>query len=95
MTEQGGLMRCRFTMLSHSAEKTAPLPAGESELLRRRAVKRFCKMTLYDLCKQLTGKRPVWGALTGIRPTRLFYERLAEGPEPRAGAGKRWSGSLT
>jgi oxygen-independent coproporphyrinogen-3 oxidase len=78
-TEQGGLMRCRFTMLSHSAEKTAPLPAGESELLRRRAVKRFCKMTLYDLLKQLTGKRPVWGALTGIRPTRLFYERLADG----------------
>ncbi len=77
--ELDGFMRCRFTLLSRSVEKAAPLPAGESELLVRRAVKRFCKMTLYDLCKQLTGKRPVWGALTGIRPTRLFYERLAEG----------------
>ncbi|MBE0600850.1 MAG: coproporphyrinogen dehydrogenase HemZ [Firmicutes bacterium] len=42
-------------------------------------MKRLCKLTLYDLCKQMTGKQPPWGALTGIRPTRLFYEQLGKG----------------
>ena len=47
--------------------------------MRRRRLKRLCKLTLYDLCKRLTGIQPPWGALTGIRPTRLFYEQLDKG----------------
>ena len=34
---------------------------------------------LYELLKKLTGHRPPWGSLTGIRPTRLLYERLDAG----------------
>ena len=77
--ESGGSLRCRFAFLGQGAERCARIPAGESALRRRRLIKRLCKMTLYDLCKQITGQQPAWGALTGIRPTRLFYERLAEG----------------
>ncbi|MFH1512130.1 MAG: coproporphyrinogen dehydrogenase HemZ [Bacillota bacterium] len=77
--EHGGSLRCRFAFQGQSAERCAPALLGESEITRRRNIKRLCKMTLYDLCVQITGMRPVWGALTGIRPTRLFYERLHEG----------------
>jgi coproporphyrinogen dehydrogenase HemZ len=77
--EQGGSLRCRFVFQGQGAQRSAPALAGESGIAKRRRIKRLCKMTLYDLCKSLTGKQPVWGALTGIRPTRLFYERLAVG----------------
>ncbi len=45
----------------------------------RRARKRQVKMALYELLKEITGMRPPWGALTGIRPTRLLYEGLDMG----------------
>lgn len=51
--------------------------ADELEYIRLR--KRFCKQGLYETLKELTGYRPPWGALTGIRPTRLVYEAMAQG----------------
>ena len=79
ITEENGSFCCRFSLQGQSAERRAPVIANESALLRRRRVKRLCKLTLYDLCKRMTGKQPPWGALTGIRPTRLFYEQLNSG----------------
>ena len=62
-------------------------PTADPDILRRKRLqKRLCKLTLYDLCKQMTGKQPPWGSLTGIRPTRLLYERLAQGMSLAAGA---------
>ena len=61
-------------------------PAG-TDVQIRRARKRQVKMALYELLKQITGMQPPWGALTGIRPTRLLYEGLDMGlslPEARA-----------
>ena len=78
-SEGDGSLCCRFTFMGQSAERSVLAPAGETAVARKRRVKRLCKMTLYDLCKQLTGRKPVWGSLTGIRPTRLFYERLDAG----------------
>lgn len=49
------------------------------EVAQKRIRKRLCKGALYALMKELTGIQPPWGSLTGIRPTRLFYERLSEG----------------
>ena len=40
-------------------------------LVFKRLRKRMAKMGLYGLLKQMTGVRPPWGGLTGIRPTRL------------------------
>lgn len=76
---ENGSWRCRFVLQGQSAERTVPVPAETNEIVRRRYLKRLCKMTLYDLCKQITGTQPPWGALTGIRPTRLFYEKLGAG----------------
>ena len=57
-------------------------------LTRVRLQKRLCKLTLYDLCKALSGQRPPWGSLTGIRPTRLLYEKLAHGLSLAEGAAE-------
>lgn len=65
----------------HSGEVyalTQPEPSG-TEIEIRRARKRQVKMALYALLKRSTGLRLPWGALTGIRPTRLFYEALEQG----------------
>ncbi len=40
---------------------------------------RLCKIALYDALCALTGKNMVWGALTGVRPTKLFYEAIDRG----------------
>ena len=45
----------------------------------KRLRKRFTKMGLYGLMKELTGMQPPWGSLTGIRPTRLLYESMEKG----------------
>ena len=53
--------------------------AANTRLVEKRLQKRLCKLALYDLCVALTGHRPPWGSLTGIRPTRLVYENLSQG----------------
>ncbi len=62
------------------AEISLPAPAGTMVEIRR-ARKRQVKMALYELLKKMTGMQPPWGALTGIRPTRLLYEALDAGME--------------
>ena len=56
------------------------------ELHRKRAARRLCKQTLYDLCREGTGIHPPWGSLTGIRPTHLLYEALEKGMSMEEGA---------
>ncbi len=48
-------------------------------LLEKRYHKRLIKQTLYEVMKQVTGRTPPWGSLTGIRPTRLLYEGMSRG----------------
>ena len=59
----------------------APAATGDArldDLHRKRAARRLCKNTLYRLCRDVTGIQPPWGSLTGVRPTHLVYESLAE-----------------
>ena len=69
-----------------AAGRRIPIPCEEDPRLqslhRRRAARRLCKQTLYDLCRQITGIHPPWGSLTGVRPTHLMLEALAEGLSP-------------
>ncbi|MCH5162616.1 MAG: coproporphyrinogen dehydrogenase HemZ [Clostridiales bacterium] len=44
----------------------------------RRAA-RLSKIALYDALSAHTGEKSPWGALTGVRPTKLFYEALKGG----------------
>ncbi|MEG2315428.1 MAG: radical SAM protein, partial [Clostridia bacterium] len=83
--EEAGVAQCAFCFRGHSAARSLTLAQVEPErrdIVYKRMRKRLCKLTLYDLLKELTGERPPWGSLTGIRPTRLFYERLAQGMSP-------------
>ena len=41
--------------------------------------KRYAKLALYRVLSARTGRRLPWGALTGIRPTRLAYAELEAG----------------
>lgn len=55
--------------------------AGDKWEQKRRR-KRGMKQSCYALLRRITGMHPPWGSLTGIRPTRLFYERLSRGDTP-------------
>jgi len=55
---------------------------GTSPLTVKKYEKRAMKSALYRVLKELTGIRPPWGSLTGIRPTRLAREFEANGENP-------------
>ncbi len=84
--EQGGSFRVVFEADGHRAERSVPAPDNPDPrirtLHRRRAARRLCKQTLYDLMREMTGIRPPWGSLTGVRPTHLMLEALKEGLSP-------------
>ena len=50
----------------------------EDELIFKRLAKRYCKLAFYKVLSKFKGPL-VWGALTGIRPTKLAYMEQAEG----------------
>lgn len=50
----------------------------EDDLVFRRLAKRYAKLAFYSVLSKVKGKLP-WGALTGIRPTKLAYGELAAG----------------
>ena len=61
-------------------ESTLSRPAFDGTPVEvKRLRKRQVKLALYNLLKRLTGMRPPWGSLTGIRPTRLLYEAMEAG----------------
>jgi len=85
--EKDGRASCSFAFRGCTEQHEAVLPdpadyEGQDEkyqVAHKRISKRLCKVTLYELLKRVTGRRPPWGSLTGIRPTRLIYERLEAG----------------
>ena len=76
--EADGQIADRWSCGDAAWEIAQPAPTGTPVEVRR-ARKRQVKRTLYELLKRTTGMRPPWGALTGIRPTRLLYEGLDAG----------------
>ena len=84
--ETGGYYRVTFTDGGLTATRSVPVPDDPDPRLRalhrRRALRRLCKQTLYDLCRRLTGIHPPWGSMTGVRPTHLMLEALREGLSP-------------
>lgn len=78
IAERDGCICDRWSHGDAAHELSAPAPQG-SAIEIKRARKRQVKMALYGLLKKMTGIQPPWGALTGIRPTRLLYEALEDG----------------
>ena len=54
-----------------------------SDLEFRRYAKRFSKLAVYSALRAVTGRSMPWGALTGIRPTKLAYGERAAGRDFR------------
>ena len=77
-TDTGGLWTDTWTHGGRSATLAQSAVDGPPLEVKRRR-KRQVKQALYDLLKRLTGMRPPWGSLTGIRPTRLLYEAMDAG----------------
>ena len=50
----------------------------DCDVVFKRLAKRFCKLAFYGTLSKFKGAL-VWGALTGIRPTKLAYAERAEG----------------
>lgn len=57
------------------------VPTFENATKEKRFVKRYAKLSLYKALANFTGKDMPWGALTGIRPTKLAYQQLEENGE--------------
>lgn len=51
---------------------------AEGDLEFRRLAKRFAKLAFYSVLSKQYGRLP-WGALTGIRPTKLAYTEISAG----------------
>ena len=66
----------------HNISKTDKLGKLPDPIEEKKRLKRFAKLTLYTLLSQITSKNLPWGALTGIRPTKVAYELLKEGVDP-------------
>ena len=58
--------------------KIDTLPSTACKNKRYKYYKRFSKLCLYEFLSQICDKKLPWGSLTGIRPTKLFYELLSE-----------------
>lgn len=58
------------------------LPRNESVLIDNRHAKRFAKVTLYNFLSAHLGVTLPYGSLTGIRPTKLYYDLEQEGLDP-------------
>ena len=78
----GEIWREAFTLTTGgtclSGELEAEAVTGGA-LEEKRQLKRLVKRCCYRLMKQFTGRTPAWGSLTGIRPTRLYYQQLERG----------------
>lgn len=78
----GGFWAERFTLTGGAGERSAEL-RGEAvtggALEEKRQLKRLVKRCCYQLLKAHTGRTPAWGSLTGIRPTRLYYQQMERG----------------
>ena len=56
-----------------------PVSKDWDAIFKKRSLKRFLKRDLYDFLSDLAGVCLSYGSLTGIRPTKLFYELIEEG----------------
>ena len=52
---------------------------AEDETELKRLIKRASKLAFYKVLSKAKGRHLAWGALTGIRPTKLAYSELAAG----------------
>lgn len=52
---------------------------AEDDLVFKRLAKRSCKLAFYKVLSKVKDRNLPWGALTGIRPTKLAYTEIVSG----------------
>lgn len=80
--QDGALWRESFTLSVGEERLSMGLSApavADAGLEQKRQLKQLIKRCCYQLMKRHTGRTPAWGSLTGIRPTRLYYQQLEQG----------------
>lgn len=77
-TYEGGVFHNALVIDGDSYASDDAEEAGD-ELYFKSLTKRFSKLALYRALSARTGVSLPWGALTGIRPTRLAYAELEAG----------------
>lgn len=55
------------------------VPPGADDFARERLCQRAVKLSFFAAARDLTGRTPAWGALTGIRPAKVAVSLLREG----------------
>lgn len=50
----------------------------DDKIVEKRIIKRYAKLSMYKALSLYLGKTLPWGALTGIRPTKLAYAQIEE-----------------
>ncbi len=79
VSEQNGKGRSETVIYNDSAASSPGIAFFELDkadpIAAKRQKKAAVKLSTYLALKALTGKQPLWGALTGIRPTKLLREQ--------------------
>lgn len=81
--EENGSYMAETTISEHQnswkGEASAEKPSGDDAILSDRLRQRVLKMSFYRAGILKLGKKPVWGALCGVRPGKLMSSLLEEG----------------
>ena len=64
-----------------SEHRTIDQKNGDA-LDEKRQIKRFAKLSLYKMLSKHFDKNMPWGALTGVRPTKIGYDLINQGVPP-------------
>lgn len=81
--EEGSFGARVFSTLSDEVyEDSISVSQPSGSLLYKKFAKRLVKNLLYKYCSRLTGVTLPYGSLTGVRPTKLWYELAAQEARP-------------
>ncbi len=71
-------LRFLVVVVDPTTQRAAHITRLERELPRKEIDRQFC-LLLFPLLQEVTGIRPKWGILTGIRPVKLIHQYRKEG----------------
>lgn len=81
-SDRGGEWQDVFRLEGETFCRTHALGLPGDELIRKRLIKRFAKLSLYEALSEKFGRSLPYGAITGVRPAKLFRMLAAEGEQP-------------
>ena len=91
--QDGGRVTIRISASGMVSGEDGGAYLAETDALENKRVrKRTAKLAAYRIFRRSTGIRPPWGALTGIRPTRLVYQQMERGKSLEEAL--RWMGEV-